>query len=131
MEKLRFGMVGGGNGAFIGDVHRHGALMDDLAVLVAGCFSRNKEKSLETAGKWNIADENRVYADYETMAKEESAREDGIDFVTIATPNDTHYPIAKCFLEHGIHVMCDKPLALNAEQGYELEALAKEKDLLF
>ena len=65
------------------------------------------------------------------MAEAESQREDGIDFVTIATPNDTHYPIAKCFLEHGIHIMCDKPLALTAEQGYELEALAKEKDLLF
>lgn len=131
MNKLRFGMIGGGNGAFIGDVHRHGALMDDLAVLVAGCFSRNREKSLETAEKWNITDPDRVYPNYEVMAEAESRREDGIDFVTIATPNDTHYPIAKCFLEHGIHIMCDKPLALTAEQGYELEALAKEKDLLF
>ena len=131
MNKLRFGMIGGGNGAFIGDVHRHGALMDDLAVLVAGCFSRNREKSLETAEKWNITDPDRVYPNYEVMAEAESQREDGIDFVTIATPNDTHYPIAKCFLEHGIHIMCDKPLALTAEQGYELEALAKEKDLLF
>ena len=131
MNKLRFGMIGGGNGAFIGDVHRHGALMDDLAVLVAGCFSRNREKSLETAEKWNITDPDRVYPNYEAMAEAESRREDGIDFVTIATPNDTHYPIAKCFLEHGIHIMCDKPLALTAEQGYELEALAKEKDLLF
>ena len=131
MNKLRFGMIGGGNGAFIGDVHRHGALMDDLAVLVAGCFSRNREKSLETAEKWNITDPDRVYPNYEAMAEAESRREDGIDFVTIATPNDTHYPIAKCFLEHGIHIMCDKPLALTAEQGYELEALAKEKSLLF
>ena len=129
--KLKFGMIGGGNGAFIGDVHRHGALMDDLAVLVAGCFSRNREKSLETAEKWNITDPDRVYPNYEAMAEAESRREDGIDFVTIATPNDTHYPIAKCFLEHGIHIMCDKPLALTAEQGYELEALAKEKSLLF
>ncbi|MCD8356564.1 MAG: Gfo/Idh/MocA family oxidoreductase [Clostridia bacterium] len=131
MKKLKFGLIGGGNGAFIGHVHRRGATMDDLAVLVAGCFSRNREKSLDTAEKWDVTDINRVYADYQEMAEAESKREDGIDFVSIATPNDTHYPIAKCFLEHGIHIMCDKPLALTAAQGYELEALAKEKDLLF
>ena len=129
--RLKFGMVGGGNGAFIGNVHRHGAVMDDLAVLVSGCFSRNREKNLETAENWGIADRERVYSSYEEMAEKESVREDGIDFVTIATPNDTHYPIAKCFLMHGIHVMCDKPLALRAEEGEELAALAKEKGLLF
>jgi predicted dehydrogenase len=129
--KLKFGMVGGGNGAFIGDVHRHGAIMDNLAVLTAGCFSRNSEKSIETAKEWGIADLNRVYMNYEDMAVNESKREDGIDFVSIATPNDTHYPIAKCFLEHGINVMCDKPLALTSAEGEELAKLAKEKDLLF
>jgi predicted dehydrogenase len=131
MKKLKFGMVGGGNGAFIGDVHRHGALMDDLCVLVAGCFTRNHEKAMKIADKWNVTDTSRVYATYEEMAEKESAREDGIDFVTIATPNDTHFPIAKCFLEHGIHVMCDKPLALNAAEGWELKKLAEEKDLMF
>ncbi|WP_283673241.1 Gfo/Idh/MocA family protein [Butyricicoccus sp. Marseille-Q5471] len=129
--KLKFGMVGGGNGAFIGDVHRHGALMDDLAVLVAGCFTRKSEQNLSCAEKWNVADLSRVYHSYTEMADAESAREDGIDFVTIVTPNDTHYPIAKYFLEKGIHVVCDKPLALNAAQGRELAALAKEKDLQF
>jgi predicted dehydrogenase len=129
--KLKFGMVGGGNGGFIGNVHRHGALMDDLAILVSGCFTRNMEKNLECAEKWNVTDKSRVYANYEEMAEKESQREDGIDFVSIVTPNDTHYPIAKCFLNHGIHIMCDKPLALNAEQGKELEALAKEQGLLF
>ena len=128
--KLTFGMVGGGGG-FIGDVHRHGALMDDLAVLTAGCFSRNPEKNHAFAEKWNLPDRQRVYAAYEEMAAQESAREDGIDFVSITTPNDTHYPIAKCFLEHGIHIMCDKPLALNAQQGRELAELAREKNLLF
>ena len=128
--KLKFGMVGGAGG-FIGDVHRHGALMDDLAILTAGCFSRNIEKNRKYAEKWNITDTERVYTDYKEMAEKEAAREDGIDFVTIATPNDTHYPIAKCFLEHGIHIVCDKPLALTAEQGRELATLAKEKDLLF
>ena len=128
--KLTFGMVGGGGG-FIGDVHRHGALMDDLSILVAGCFSRNSEKNHAFAEKWNITDPQRVYTSYQEMAEQESLREDGIDFVSITTPNDTHYPIAKCFLEHGIHIMCDKPLALNAQQGRELAALAKEKNLLF
>ena len=130
MEKLTFGMIGGGNGAFIGDVHRHGALIDDLAQLVAGCFTRNYEKSLETAKKWNVNKE-RVYKDYKEMAEKEAAREDGIDFVVIATPNNTHYPIAKCFLEHNIHVMCDKLLALRAEEGYELKKIAEDRGLLF
>lgn len=128
--RLKFGMVGGAGG-FIGDVHRHAAHMDDLALLTAGCFSRNMDKNRAFAEKWNITDPSRVYPDYQTMAEAETAREDGIDFVSITTPNDTHYPIAKCFLEHGIHIMCDKPLALNAEQGRELAKLAKEKDLLF
>ena len=128
--RLKFGMVGGAGG-FIGDVHRHAAHMDDLALLTAGCFSRNMDKNRAFAEKWNITDPSRVYPDYQTMAEAEAAREDGIDFVSITTPNDTHYPIAKCFLEHGVHIMCDKPLALNAEQGRELAKLAKEKDLLF
>lgn len=129
--ELRFGMVGGGNGAFIGDVHRHGALMDDMAVLTAGCFTRNKGKNLETGRKWHICDESRIYATYQEMAEQESKREDGIHFVTIATPNISHYEIAKCFIENGIHVMCDKPLAFNLEQGKALEEIVKEKDLLF
>ena len=129
--RLRFGMIGGGNGAFIGNVHRHGAVMDDLAELVAGCFSRNIEKNQETASDWGIRDMERVYTTYQKMAEKEASREDGIDFVSICTPNDTHYPIAKCFLEHGINVMCDKPLALKAEEGEELQKLAAEKDLQF
>ena len=127
--KLRFGIVGGGGG-FIGNVHRHGALDDDLAVLAAGCFSRNPVTNLETAEKWNVSPE-RTYADYREMAEKETSREDGIDFVTIATPNVTHYEIAKCFLEHGVHVLSDKPVAMNAIQGQELEDLAEAKGLLF
>ena len=129
--KLKFGMVGGGNGAFIGNVHRHGAVMDDLAELVAGCFTRNPEKNRETAEQWGVRKKDRIYANYQEMAEKEAAREDGIDFVSITTPNDTHYPIAKCFLEHGINVMCDKPLALRTEEGIELKELAEKNDLLF
>lgn len=128
--KLRFGLIGGAGG-FIGDVHRHAATMDDLAVLTAGCFSRDPEKSRVFAEKVGLSDADRLYTTYEEMAEKESARADGIDFVSITTPNDTHYPIAKCFLEHGINIVCDKPLALTSAQGRELAALAKEKDLLF
>ena len=127
---LRYGMVGGGNGAFIGDVHRHAAMMDDLTMLTAGCFSRNMEKNLETAHLWRIPEE-RVYQDFREMAEKESAREDGIDFVSIVTPNVSHYEIAKCFMEHGIHVVCDKPLAMNVEQALELQQIAKDRDILF
>ena len=79
--KLKFGMVGGAGG-FIGDVHRHAALMDDLAILTAGCFSRDMEKSRTFAEKWNITDPSRVYANYTEMAEKEAARQDGIDFVS-------------------------------------------------
>jgi predicted dehydrogenase len=129
--KLNFGMIGGGNNAHIGNFHRHGALMDDLCVLVAGCFTRDMEQNLATAEKWNVTDKSRIYPNYQVMAEQESQRKDGIDFVSIATPNNTHYDIAKTFLEHGIHVMCDKPLALEVKEGEELAALAKKKALLF
>ncbi len=129
--KLSFGMVGGGNGAFIGNVHRRGAYADGLAVLKAGCFSRNPEKNLETAAAWDVEDPARVYASYEEMAEAESRREDGIDFVSIVTPTDTHYAIARCFLEHGISVICDKPVCTNVEQGLDLQRVAEEKGLAF
>ena len=99
MIKTSFGMVGGGLGSFIGDVHRHGAMIDDLAALRAGCFSRSRDKSLETARAWDIP-EDRVYGTFQEMADRESARDDGIDFVTVATPNSSHYEIAKYFLEN-------------------------------
>ncbi len=129
--KLSFGMVGGGNGAFIGDVHRRGATMDNKAKLVAGCFSRNFEKNKETAEEWGVEDPSRIYSDYREMAEKESARPDCIDFVTIVTPTDTHFEMAKCFMEHGINVVCDKPITLTIEEGEELKKIAEEKDLLF
>ena len=129
--ELKFGMVGGGIGSYIGDLHYRGATMDDMAVLVCGAFSRNPETNLATAKKRHITDMSRVYSDYREMAEKETAREDGIDFVSIMTPNNTHYEIAKCFMEHGIHVMCDKPLAIGIEEAEELSWIAKEKDILF
>ena len=131
MEKLKFGMVGGGNGAFIGNVHRRGATEDNLARLVAGCFTRNPEKNIATAKAWDVDDLSRVYSNYKEMADAESQREDGIDFVTIVTPTDTHYDIAKYFLQRGINVVCDKPVTVTVEEGEELKQLAEEKGLLF
>lgn len=129
-RKLRFGMVGGGNGAFIGNVHRRGATMDEMAVLCAGCFTRNPEKNRAAAWAWDVTDPTRVYADFREMAEKESQREDGIDFVIIVTPTDTHYDIVKCFLEHNIHVVCDKPLCYTLEEGEELKKLADSRGLL-
>jgi predicted dehydrogenase len=127
---LKFGMVGGGQGAFIGDVHRKSATLDALASLTAGCFSRNYDTTLATGALWNVAPD-RLYRTYGEMAQKEAAREDGIDFVIIVTPNNSHYPVARTFLENGIHVVCDKPLALTSKQGEELKALAEVKGLLF
>ena len=130
MKKLRYGMVGGGPGSFIGDAHRKAINIDALAELTAGCFSRTLENSLQTGKELGVA-ADRCYASFEAMAKAEAAREDGIDFVVVVTPNVSHYPVCKAFLEAGIHVSCDKPLCLEVEQAEELCRLAKEKGLLF
>ena len=130
MAKLRYGMVGGGPGAFIGDAHRKAISLDGTAELVAGCFSRTPEKTKEQGADLGL-DPERCYANYKEMADAEQAREDGIDFVVIVTPNNTHYEIAKAFLEAGIHVACDKPLVTTAEEAEELKKIADEKGLLF
>ena len=130
MAKLRYGMVGGGPGAFIGDAHRKAVSLDGTAELVAGCFSRTPEKTLEQ-GKALGLEPERCYASYQEMAEAEAAREDGIDFVVIVTPNNTHYAIAKAFLEAGIHVASDKPLVTTVQEAEDLKKTADEKDLLF
>ena len=131
MEKLlRHGMVGGGIDGFIGDVHRKALNFDPRVRSVVGCFSIDAEANRKTGEIYHI-EEDRVYPDYRTMAEKEAAREDGIDFVSIVTPNHTHYAIAKCFLQNGIHVVCEKPLCFTVEEAEELCALAKEKGLLF
>lgn len=129
-KRLRYGMVGGSLGAFIGAVHRNAIALEETAELVAGCFSSHDEKNKETGSFYRIT-EDRVYSDYREMAQKEAKREDGIDFVAIVTPNATHYEVAKAFLEAGIHVSCEKPLCFTIEQAEELQALAKEKNLLF
>ncbi len=130
MKQLSYGMVGGGPGSFIGDAHRKAICIDAMAVLTAGCFSRTPEKSCQTGQQLGV-DPERCYASYEQMAQAEAARQDGIDFVVVVTPNVSHYPVCKAFLEAGIHTVCDKPLCLEEAQAEELCRLAKEKDLLF
>ncbi|WP_158302111.1 Gfo/Idh/MocA family protein [Paenibacillus mesophilus] len=128
MGKLRYGMIGGGEGAFIGDVHRKGAMFDGLCELTAGCFSRRHDNNT-TTGRMLGLDDSRIYVSYAEMAESEAKREDGIDFAVVATPNDSHYEIVKAFLVKGIPVMCDKPLAFTLSQGEELAALSAERGL--
>lgn len=130
MKKLQYGMVGGGPDAFIGDAHRHAISLDNSAKLVAGCFSRTHEKCIAQGDALGVGRE-RCYVSYEEMAKAESAREDGIDFVVVVTPNNTHFAVCKAFLEAGIHVVCDKPLVTTLEEAEELQQLADKNHLLF
>ena len=127
---LRFGMVGGAIGSFIGDVHRKGASFDSQAQLVAGCFSTNFHRTLLTGERLGISP-TRLYRDHTEMAEKEAARDDGIDFVIIATPNHAHYAACKAFLLQGIHVVCDKPLTFTVQEAEELKYLAEDKGLLF
>ncbi|HPR96627.1 MAG TPA: Gfo/Idh/MocA family oxidoreductase [Thermotogota bacterium] len=128
--RLRYGMVGGGPGSFIGPVHKASIDLDHSADLVCGCFSRDAEKNRQAGNRWGL-DDARVYDNFFDMAEKEAAREDGIDFVVIVVPNSMHYAASKAFLEKGINVVCDKPLAFTVEQGYELMTLAVEKGLEF
>src|SRR6202047_3208483 len=129
-RRIRVGMVGGGPGAGIAETHRTAMRLDDKCVLVAGVFSRAREKSLTAASKLRI-ELDRVYSDYGVMAEVESKREnDRIDAAVIVTRTDSHYEIAKEFLESGIHVICDKPLCLSLAEAKELKHLAHEKSLI-
>ncbi|RZO75974.1 MAG: Gfo/Idh/MocA family oxidoreductase, partial [OM182 bacterium] len=123
-------MVGGGIGAFIGDVHRMAARLDDRYELVAGAFSSDPARTKESAAEFGVA-EDRAYKDFTTMVREERARADGIEAVAIVTPNHLHHAPAREFLDAGIHVICDKPLTASLEDARELQALVKESDLLF
>ena len=118
-RRCRLGMVGGGQGAFIGGVHRIAARLDDRYELVAGAFSSDPERSKASAVELGVADA-RAYGHYEEMAKAEAARDDGIDVVAIVTPNHMHHGPAKAFLEAGIHVICDKPLCTSLGEAREL-----------
>lgn len=126
------GMVGGGRGAFIGAVHRMAANLDGKIELVAGCFSSNAEKS-KLSGEDFFLDPSRVYTSYAEMAKAEGALPLGerIDFVSIVTRNDLHFPVAKAFLEAGIHIVCEKPMAFSLAEAKELKKIVVESGLVF
>jgi predicted dehydrogenase len=123
-------MVGGGRGAFIGGVHRQAIAMDGMASLTAACFSTDYGNTLETGSSLGLAGD-RLYRTYRAMITAEAKRADGIDFLVVTTPNRLHYPVARLALEHGIHVMCEKPLATSSAEARALGALAKRKGLLF
>ncbi|MFN4208748.1 MAG: Gfo/Idh/MocA family protein [Agrobacterium albertimagni] len=128
--KIRLGMVGGGQGAFIGAVHRMAARLDDHYDLVAGALSSTAEKSLASGRDLGL-DPERCYGSFQEMAEKEAAREDGIQAVSIVTPNHVHFAAAKAFLEKGIHVICDKPLTSNLEDAKALKAIADKAKALF
>ena len=130
MEKIKLGMVGGGEGAFIGEVHRIAARMDERFHLCAGALCSDPERSLKSALDLGLP-EDRSYSDYKEMAISESRRDDGINFVSIVTPNHLHHPIAKAFLEVGINVICDKPMTMNSEEAQELIDISESSDLIF
>jgi predicted dehydrogenase len=129
-RRLRLGMVGGGQGAFIGAVHRIAARIDDQFELVAGALSSTPGKSLASAAELGI-DPKRAYGDFVAMAKAEARRKDGIDAVAIVTPNNMHAPVAKEFLKRGIHVICDKPLTATLAEAKKLAAAAEASKALF
>ena len=120
-KRLKYAMVGGAAGSFIGPIHRMAVRMDDLADLVAGCFSRDGQKNAGSAAKFRI-DPARAYDDWKKLIAAERGK---IDFLVIATTNETHYAIAKAALKEGIDVFCEKPLSLTLKEATELERLAK------
>lgn len=125
-KPIRWGMVGGGRGSQIGYSHRSAAIRDWNFELVAGAFDIDFERGKDFGIELHVS-EDRCYPNYKIMFEEESKREDGIQAVTIATPNSTHYEIAKAALKAGLHVVCEKPLCFTVEQAEELEKLAEEK----
>ncbi|VXC79428.1 Uncharacterized oxidoreductase y4hM [Burkholderia sp. 8Y] len=128
MKRVRLGMVGGGEGAFIGAVHRMAARLDDRYELLAGALSSDAQRAAASAAAIGLP---RSYDDYREMARVEAGLPDGIEAVAIVTPNHLHAPIATAFLEAGIHVICDKPLAVSLDEGEALAKLAREKGLVF
>lgn len=126
-QPVRWAMVGGGRGSQIGYIHRSAALRDHNFELVAGTFDIDAERGKDFGVNLHVSPE-RCYPDYKTMFDEEAKREDGIQAVSIATPNGTHYAISKAALESGLHVICEKPLCFTTEEALELEALAKAKN---
>lgn len=131
-RKLRMGLIGGGQGSFIGRVHSIAALMDNRAELVAGALSSNPEKSKASAADYDIKP-NRAYGSYEELLAKEKAlpADQRIDFVSITTPNHMHFPVAKAALDAGFNVICDKPMTLTLEEAETLLEVVKKSGCVF
>jgi len=131
-RSLKMGMIGGGPGAFIGDVHRKASRLDGGIELVAGAFDINPRKSKQQ-GRELLLNPKRVYGTYQEMIEKELKLPVGerIDFVSVTTPNNWHYPIAKDFLNAGFHVMCEKPMTLNAKEAKDLKQVVKKTRKVF
>jgi len=131
-RKLRMGMVGGGPGSFIGDVHHKAAVLDGGAELVAGAFSSSARKSKQKGRELNL-DPKRAYASYELMIEKELTLPEGnrIDFVSVVTPNHVHFPVAKAFLEAGFHVICDIPMSFDAREARALKKIVAKSRKVF
>jgi predicted dehydrogenase len=131
-RKLRYGMIGGGRGAFIGGVHRIAAIMDGQAVLTAGAFSSDAARS-KASGEDLFLDPSRVYGSYQEMARAEAKKpaDERLDFVVIVTPNHQHFPPAKLFLESGFNVVCDKPVTFNLAEAKKLRDVVKKSKKVF
>ncbi len=131
-RKLKMGIVGGGQGSFIGRVHSIAACLDNRATLVAGAFSSNAERSKASAPDYDVSQE-RAYPSYLAMFEAEAKKPDGerIDFVSVTTPNHTHFEVAKAALEAGFHVVCDKPMTFDLAQAEELAQLVDKSKSVF
>jgi len=132
MRKIRYGMVGGGRGAFIGAVHRIAAAIDQQIELVCGAFSSDPERSKASGADLFLPPE-RCYGTFEEMIKSETWLPEGerMDFIAIVTPNHVHFPPAKMALEHGFHVLSDKPATFNLAQARQLAEIVKKTGLLY
>lgn len=129
-RKLRLGMVGGGQGAFIGGVHRYAARLDDQFELIAGALSSTPDKSLASGQELGLHPD-RIYTDFKTMAEREALRSDGIDAVSIVTPNHMHFAAAEAFLLKGISVICDKPMTNTLIEAQRLHDIAQRSGAAF
>ena len=128
--RIRLGMVGGGQGAFIGAVHRIASRLDDQYELVAGALSSEPERAKASGLELGLR-EDRAYGSFEEMARREARLKDGIEVVAIVTPNHMHFPVAKAFLQRGIHVICDKPLTANLRDAKKLAELVRKSGKVF
>jgi predicted dehydrogenase len=128
--RIRLGMVGGGQGAFIGAVHRIASRIDDQYELVAGALSSEPERAKASGLELGLR-EDRTYGSFEEMARREAGLEDGIEAVAIVTPNHMHFPVAKAFLRRGINVICDKPLTANLRDAKKLAELVRTSGKVF